>query len=271
MAKIPEVRMRFSELLDYKKKFDVYEFGQAQDIKLYDDSVPKETVIEEFNKTKAINEIYEASLKVIDHIAVEDRYGIIFEHVEGDSALSQAELEPSLAEDLVIESVAIQVKMHRTIAKNLPPQKTYFKNEINKCEVISDAVKSELLDLVKTLPTAEMLCHGNFHLDNVFNNGQVKIFGFEKAYKGHPISDVASTCLIYEIPRTFTGGSEAANMILENKQVDTRDTYLQAYETMTQMDLSLLNQYKRIAAVLRLNEDKDGERDFLLKIINNDA
>jgi len=263
--------MRFSELLDYSKSFEVYEFDDTKDIKLYEDTVSQDAVLNEYNKTKIINRLYEASIKVIDHIAVEDKYGIIFEHVPADSILYLIESDPAQSVDLVLETVVEQVKMHRIIAKELISQKDYFNHAINQCELLSEDIKIKLRKLSNDLPDAHMLCHGNFHLDNVFKAEELKVFGFENAYKGHPISDVAKTCLLYEIPRTLKDGSDTVNKVLESKQEETVESYLQAYKALTNMDLSLLKYYKQLVAVVRLNEHKKGEEDFLLKIINDDA
>lgn len=261
--------MKFGELLDSYRKYEIYEYGDNQQVKLYKDSVNRSMIEEEYQLSKVIQDKFSLVVEIKDLVEVEDRLGIVIDKSEAESLLFKLENDPLKLEALGKTFAEVHVALHQTTGLDIRSQETFFLDHINKCQYLSQDVKENLIAGLKDLPDGQNLCHGNYHLNNVLINDHYHVMDFDKAYKGHPMSDVAKACIILDVPRQLDGATHFFNEELIKLKQKMMQVYLDSYKSLATYDEDILAQFLRYAAVVRLNENIEIEREWLLNIITN--
>lgn len=262
--------MQKGDLLDLQTGYDRYNFGNEYYLKLYEEHVERKWIEAEYYKANYINSIYEKCIVAKEIVEVEGRVGIVYPKIKGNTVLYLFETNDISVEIEAQKFAAIHAKMHAVKCYELLDQTHYYKDQIQKCDYITKEDKIDLLKRLKELPEKELLCHGNFHVNNVLlTKGGYKILDVSHAYKGHPMSDVAKACLIMDVPRPIEG----ATHILQEEMIKLRSRmimlYLESYKEYGDYDEDLCAEFYRFAAVDRLNEHHEHEKEWLLHIIKD--
>jgi aminoglycoside phosphotransferase (APT) family kinase protein len=83
----------------------------------------------------------------------------------------------------------------------LPSQREELSRQIRGPAALSDAQKAGALAALERLPDGDAVCHNDLHLNNVVvtpSRGPV-VIDWILAAQGHPLSDVARTCLLLRL------------------------------------------------------------------------
>ncbi len=262
--------MKIGELLVINTEYDYYDFGEDHYVKLFEESYDREKIINEFEKSIYINSVFSNCLKGNEIVELDDRTGIVYKNEAGETFLYLME-EADISIDIEAEKFAsIHAGMHHIKCDNLIDQKSFFENQINACEDITLDDKDNLIHLLNKLPTGETLCHGNYHLNNVLlNDKEYKMLDVGYAYKGHPMSDVAKSCIILDVPRYLSGASQLFQEELIKIRIKFMSLYLEYYQKFAPFDEELCLQFYKLAAVVRLNGKFENEKEWLLTVIRN--
>ncbi len=261
--------MKFGELLDRQIGYDIYDFGHQMYIKLFDEPVSYDWIKSEYEKSKVINEVYHATAHVDEIVQVETRHGITFVKEDGESLLYILEHEPLKLKEVTNIFAKTHAAIHQVHIDDIIDQKSYYKEQITTCKSLNQHEKDELLSLLESLPTDNVLCHGNYHLNNVITGKRLLTLGYGHAYKGHPMSDVAKACIIIEIPRRPEGASNIFIEELVKMKHQALLDYIEVYQSIADYDEVLLDKFLKLAAVSRLNEEIEYEEEWLLNIVRN--
>ncbi|MBI9015269.1 MAG: hypothetical protein JEZ08_23750 [Clostridiales bacterium] len=262
--------MKIGELLDVNTTYDIYDFGESYYVKLFEERYDRGKIISEFEKSIYINSVFNNCPKGKEVVELDDRTGIVYKKEVGETFLYLME-ESDISIDYEAERFAfIHAEMHKTKCDTLIDQKSFFTNHINICEDITDDEKQKLKVLLNELPTGENLCHGNYHLNNVLlNDKEYKILNIGSAYKGHPMSDVAKACIILDVPRYLSDASQLLQEELIKIRIKFMTLYLDYYQKCAPFDEDLCIKFYKLAAVVRLNEKIENEKEWLLNVIRN--
>jgi len=262
--------MKIGELLEINLEYDFYDFGENHCVKLFHENYDKDCINNEFEKSVYINSVFDNCLKGKEVVELDGRTGIVYRKVDGETFLYMIE-EKEINIAIQAERFAsIHAAMHHVKSEELIDQKSFFTTQINKCDDITQEDKDMLVRLLNDLPAGEFLCHGNYHLNSVLlKDDDYKLLNVGYAYKGHPMSDVAKSCVILDVPRYFDGASQLFQEELIKMRIQFMTLYLEHYKKLAPFDEELCLQFYKLVAVVRLNEKNEDEKEWLLNVIRN--
>lgn len=255
--------MKLSQVIGISLDADYYQYGDRL-IKLYHDDVERDKIEEIFHNQQHIAESYPEAARVIEIREVDNHVGIVLEAIKGKSMLSKMEDQPNDLMDFAEKFAEIHKMINKVDMTGIPNQLTYFSNHLARAP-IDNGLKLELLDFLNGERHFHNLCHGMFQPDKIVcNEDQYTIIDFDRAYLGNPISDVAMTHIILESPRV---PSEASDFLKEQIRY-SRQVFQKVYASEYHVDQEHYDKYRRLAAVVRLNDHIEEEETWLMSIIN---
>lgn len=170
----------------------VYEWGEDRVLKLFNQGYPHDAVEKEYRNAYAINPLDFAKPRTYGIITYENRTGIIYDKVEGESLLDRVLRTGDLRECAVY-----MANLHKSVLRNknsnVPSYKDFLMCSVGDASISPDK-KKDLISLIDKLPGGDTLCHGDFHPGNIIISG-------DKAY----LIDFMNICIgnyLYDIART---------------------------------------------------------------------
>lgn len=188
------------KLLGKGNTAEVLEYADGKVCKLFYEGYPREYVELEFQNAK---EMYHCEIRIPEPfqiVMLENRNGIIYEKIEGETLLS---LMRENAEKLE-EYLDTFVKLHLDIISH------HSKNVLSYKEYLTAMVKSKtanfqiILDKINALPDGDCILHGDFHPNNILivEDGTPVVIDFMNVCYGPALYDVART---YFLIKQFDG------------------------------------------------------------------
>ena len=179
------------KLLGKGNTAEVFEYADGKVCKLFYEGYPREYVELEFQNAK---DMYNSKIKIpepFQTVTVENRHGIIYEKIEGETLLNIMNADGENFE----EYLEIFVKLHQDIVS------WHTKNALSYKEYLTKMVKSKttdyriVLDKIKALPDDDCILHGDFHPNNILINkdGEPIVIDFMNVCYGPALYDVART------------------------------------------------------------------------------
>lgn len=190
--------MSKGKLIGVGNTAEIYEWQNDKVIKLFKSFYPKNSIEKEFINAQEISNYNFSKPKAYQIIEHENRFGIIYDKVQGVSLLSW------LIETNDIETCARHMsKLHKKILKckvsadntNIISYKEFLYENI----VHTQKLKGDILSALNLLPEGDTLCHGDFHPGNIFiDKGEEILIDFMNICKGHYLYDIARTIYLIE-------------------------------------------------------------------------
>jgi aminoglycoside phosphotransferase (APT) family kinase protein len=91
----------------------------------------------------------------------------------------------------------LHARMHACHPVGLPNQREQLQGKIQEARPLPEALKQAALTALAQLPDDSVLCHGDFHPDNiVLSTRGAVILDWTGAARGHALADVARTTLM---------------------------------------------------------------------------
>ncbi len=179
---------------------EVYAWGDGRALKLYYEGWPADEAEREAHKARVVYDSGAAAPAVDGVVTVDGRHGVVYERVDGLSLLNQTTAQPWTLIRSAHLLAELHAHMHTCRVSGLPSQRTRLEKEIRAAHPLSATLKHEALDALAQLPDDDVLCHGDFHPDNVVmsRRGPV-ILDWVTATSGHPLADVARTSLLMQM------------------------------------------------------------------------
>ncbi len=211
----------------------VYEWEEGKVLKLFYQGYPKEAVEGEFDNARAVSDMAFSKPKVHGLVNCQDRMGIIYDRVRGESLL-----------DWVLRTRDLQgcalhmAKLHKTILRNrisnVPNYKEFLKHNIKKAQSVDSKKQKEALQIVDKLPEGDTLCHGDFHPGNIFIlDMNTMVIDFMNVCRGDYLYDVARTIFLVEYT-LVPAEAEDREMLLKFKKA-LADLYLMQMNVTREM------------------------------------
>ena len=219
--------MSIGKLIGAGNTADVYEWGEGKVLKLFHQGYPNEAVENEFRNAMAIRAMNFAKPKAYEMISYEERKGIIYDRVEGESLL-----------DWIIKTGDVQkcavymAELHKSIISNriskVPNYKNFLKQHI-PIKLLSSDKQEEVLKMIEDLPEGNTLCHGDFHPGNILISGDnTYIIDFMNICHGDFLYDIARTVFLIEYTPVPA-------------EIDNRDTIISIRRQLTDLYLNQMN------------------------------
>ena len=109
-------------------------------------------------------------------------------------------------------------------------------NQFRATETEPNPAMEKLIEwLPNNIPKDDVttIAHGDFRLENlIFHPTEPRVIGildWELATLGHPMADLAFSCMIFHLPHGTPGGSGIGDLDLEGLNIPTEQSYLDAY------------------------------------------
>ncbi len=238
--------MNIGELIGVGYTADVYEWEKDKVLKLFYKDYSKEAIKKEYNNALAIREMDFLKPKAYDIISYDERRGIIYDNVRGESLL-----------DWVMKSGDVQQcalymsKLHKEIIKNeihdVPNYKEFLRDNIP--DILSPDEQNELLQRIGRLEEGSTLCHGDFHPGNILiSKGQLYVIDFMNVCHGNYLYDIARTVFLVEYTPVPPEADNRGEIMQFKKAL--ADMYLEQMNVTREM----IQEYLSIIIIVRKGE-----------------
>ncbi|OPJ63784.1 phosphotransferase [Clostridium oryzae] len=220
--------MRYGKLIGVGNTASVYEWGKDKVLKLFYADYPKEAIEIEFHNAMMIRNIDFAKPKAYEIIFYEERIGIIYDMVKGESLLDWV-----MKTGNVQECSVYMAKLHKTIIHNKVSDvlnyKDFLKSHIPNTPSVSLEKREEISQMIERLPEGNTLCHGDFHPGNILiSEEHTMVVDFMNVCHGYYLYDVARTVFLVEYTPV-------------PKQVGNRELLLRLKKTLADLYLIQMN------------------------------
>lgn len=164
-------------------------------------------------------------------VEIDGRRGIVFEYIQGPTLKKFVSSSPWALIQSAQEFADLHAEIHKHILPDLPPLKTELGRLIEESTTLPRELQRAALAVLHKLSDDTVLCHGDFHLNNVIiSSSRLIVLDWERACRGNPLADVAKTSLFLRL------GLLPANRITSGLIQSARLLFQQVY----------LNRYFRI-------------------------
>ncbi len=246
---------------------DVYEWGDNQVIKLYNDRIQTDWIHYEASVCRSVQEAGVPAPSVYEFVEVEGRRGLIYEKIIGTSLLKLIAADPSQSVQYAQEMARLHSSIHRCTTALLPRRQDRLEHFIRQSESTLGERTDRICRYLHSLPQGDSICHGDLHPDNILvTEERSYAIDWTEANIGDPMGDVARTSLMFQTPYNPTDIPDEA--LWQLKELLNR-TYLDEYYRLTGTGEAQLEPWVLPIAAARLRENIPGERDWLLGMINN--
>lgn len=190
--------MEYGKMIGVGNTATVYEWEKGKVLKFFYEGYGKEAVEREFHNARAIGNMDFAKPKAYKIIFCEERMGIIYDKVDGESLLDwvmrTGDLQGCAVYMATLHKVIIQNKI-----SNVANYKEFLKSNILNAPSYDLKKREEVLQMLDKLPDGETLCHGDFHPGNILiSEGHAKVIDFMNVCHGNFLYDVARTVFLVE-------------------------------------------------------------------------
>ena len=213
---------------------EIYSWDSEHVLKLFYDWVALESIE---NEARIASTIYKSGLpvpEVSEMVCVNERRGLIYQRVYGDSLYKAAQRKPWNVIRYLRRSAELHTKIHsHNISAGLPSQRQILERNIRTAVGLPSHLRAKALAALDAMPDGDQLCHGDFWGGNILMSprGEV-IIDWNRASYGNPLADLART-------------TNAAMAFLKTKQI--RRAFLSYGQSkLSQVKNSLLRTIVRV-------------------------
>ncbi len=186
-----------TQLIGEGNTAEVYSWKEGQILKLFRKEFPIGGIEKEFKVNKEVERLGLPIPKAEELVEHNDRAGIVYERVFGDSMLTMLRRQPWKTRKFVKHLVDLQYEIHQCKAKNLGSYRSALEWNITHTKALSDSTKQAILRRISQLPEGDVLCHGDFHPGNIIRSKEGYVtLDWMTAACGTPGMDVARTALL---------------------------------------------------------------------------
>ncbi len=247
---------------------EVLAWQDGQVLKLFYGWVPASVIEREVRAARIVSALDLPTPKLLGELNLDGRHGLVFERITGWSMLSVLGSKPWLCIKLARQFAELHARVHQQAVPELPSLKEALERTIHEMDSLPEEVKTAALARLLSLPEGGMLCHLDFHPDQVMltASGAV-VIDWMNARAGQPAADVAYTLIMLRIgnvPEPSWFKQQLTDLL---RGIFTR-TYLRHYlkvsPSMTQAEIIA---WTPLAVIARIADGVTGEKDSLLEML----
>jgi tRNA A-37 threonylcarbamoyl transferase component Bud32 len=245
--------------------------------KQFFDRVSRSSIENEYLKSKAVMHTGLPVPVILEKVIHNGQTALLYERINGSPLTMKLLNQPWTALNLINQMANLQVLMHDKEISSFPQQQDILQQKINLAKELSESEKSFIAERLSKLPTANSLCHGDFHPDNILldERGPV-IIDWADASQGNRLADLARTLVILQyggLPSGMKPFKRKAVLYVRNLLAGK---YLRSYRRSFHFSLDSLEEWILPIAAARLSENlpvSEKERLVMLvkQYIENDA
>jgi aminoglycoside phosphotransferase (APT) family kinase protein len=253
-------------LLGQGRTADIYAWGETQVLKLYHVGWPVATIEEEGRISRQVAQTGLPVPAVGEVLTIDDRTGIVFSRVTGPTLVQDFATHPWTVLRSVRLFTDLHLQMHAQVVPGLPSQRQQLRRLIGEADV-PEATRQEALQRLEELPDGQMLCHGDYHPENVLmTRAGAVIIDWFTASCGHPLADVACSSLLLqagELP-----DSPMSHWLLVSARAMVHRAYLRRYLRRSGVKAQEVAAWRLPIIVARIGHGIPEERDRMLQLLH---
>lgn len=239
--------MKYGKMIGIGNTACVYEWEEGKVLKLFNLNYPEASIEKEFHNAMVIADLDFAKPKVYEIISYEDKKGIIYDRVYGESLLDWV-----MKTGDVHKCASYMSTLHKAILKNkvsnIPNYKDFLKSSITNASLTIDK-HNEMLQMINTLADGDALCHGDFHPGNILLSGEeAYIIDFMNICCGNFLYDVARTVYLVEYTPVPENAADRDSLLQFKKALS--ETYLMQMNVTREM----IQDYLGVIVIARKGE-----------------
>ncbi len=237
----------------------VCEWGSDAVAKVPDDGVPSSWIRHESEFTEAVWRVGVPAHRPLGVEEANDAQFSLYERVDGPTLWMMIAEAPQLA----VHYGQLLGVLHARVLSSPPPVSLPRQTDRLHCKLrracaASGVSLAEVADAMPTTSRTVRLCHGDFHPGNIImsGDGPVIVDWFD-ACRGDAAGDIARTSLLLGAGRLNTEhvrhlpGHSAALLL------DVHDAYLSTVRGLMGIDVQLVERWRRVEAIARVDEGLD--------------
>lgn len=264
----------------------VFEYGDNQVIKIFRQKYDQHYVEEEYFRSMVAEQTglpvpknygicqvsgIDEEVEKSSHETLNGCYAYVQERIHGISLMKKIMENPTIEAcgDLIADMVALQVKMHEIEAGRLGlrNQREILHLFISWAPLLSEDEKRKMDELLDSLPDNKRICHGDYHMDNVFitEKGLVCIDWCDLTC-GNPMADLARSLLIFRcegLPDSIP--KEVVELTIRMRSV-CWDFYINAYQRFGGK-IDHLEEWLAVVAASRMFCEVDDNKQCMLRVV----
>ncbi|MFW9922571.1 MAG: aminoglycoside phosphotransferase family protein [Candidatus Thorarchaeota archaeon] len=262
------INLEIKRLIGRGRTADVFEIDETKVLKLYHKNYPLRIVQYEYNVNKFLQDQLQFIPKVFDLVEYEERPGIVFERIEGITLLEFLMNNPLRLFKVTKNFAKLHTEVHKCDFIGFMTQIEFLRNDIMRNKLLDEETKKKIVEKLEKLPTRTVLCHRDFHPDNIFKTSKgLIVIDWPTAVEGAPAGDVARTYFI------LGHGQPTGKLSLLDKikvklfQAITSRQYLKNYLKSSKISRKEIKEWELVTIAGRLSEGIPQEQDYILKRI----
>ncbi|MDP4145458.1 MAG: aminoglycoside phosphotransferase family protein [Bacillota bacterium] len=260
--------MEKGKLIGQGRTAEVFELEQDKILKLFRSGLPKTVIEKEYEISASICKKLDSVPKVYELLEIDNRSGIIYERISGKTMMKVIAIKPWRVKKEAQRLAELHKSIQRKVDFELPNCKTRLKDNISKTELLEDDVKARLYEYIDRLKDDNILCHGDFHPDNILiTKNKGIIIDWMTATEGNQLADIARTSVMFKfgvIPNKMFIERQIINFIRNKFYLE----YIKHYIKITGASIQQIEQWELPVAAARLTEwIPQNEKTALLKFI----
>ncbi len=245
---------------------EIYAWDHDRVLKLFREWCPPDWVDHEARIARAVHATGVRAPAVGGIVELDGRRGIVYERVYGPSMMQQLATKPWMFLQAAPLLAELHVAMHACLAPELPSLRQRLADKIRAAAPLSAGLKEAALNALDRLPDDNVLCHGDFHPDNVLMSQQGPvIIDWPDATRGHPLADVARSRLLMQVGGLPPGTGR--RWLIQSLRAMFRTLYLRRYFELRPASREQLAAWQLPVAAARLSEDIPEEREQVLELV----
>lgn len=241
--------MELSKVIGTGNTATVYDWEEGKVLKLFKQGYPEEAVEQEYRNAMAINHSNFLKPKAYNIISYDNRKGIIYDKIVGESLLDWVLRTSDLPGCAII-----MAELHKAIGQNkisdVPNYKEFLKHHLSNT-LLSIDQQNEINQRIEQLPEGDTLCHGDFHPGNILIlDGKAYVIDFMNICHGDFLYDVARTVYLVEYTPVAAEVSDSEKEMILFFKKSLTDLYLNEMNVTREM----IQDYLSIISIMRKGE-----------------
>jgi uncharacterized protein (TIGR02172 family) len=263
----------FGKLIGQGRTAEVYEYSTDKVIKLFRKGIPANAIKNEYRISLELYKKGFPVAKTFDFIEYSDRCGIVYEKINGISMLKYISSKPWKINAEARRLAELHKNIQQEIKIEIPDQKNRLKEDISRTELLPNEVKDKLYRYIDTLKGNNILCHGDFHPDNILISKEKEVvIDWMTATKGNPLADIARTSVIFKYAFIPEDKSFVEKKIINNTRNKFYSRYIKHYLQISNNSIEEIEQWELPVAAARLTEwVPENEKQILLNYVDGKA
>lgn len=263
------------ELMAQGRTAEIYHYANGLIFKLYRTGFSAEAVRNEFRITQRVYEKGVPVPRPVKRLDYATRTGIVFERFEGTTLLLLIMRQPEMLETLSANMAAYHAKLHtvQDESNTLPSQKEILKNAILRVSSLSEVERARLIHYLSELPEHRVICHGDYHPDNVMlskDGRQHCVIDWMTGMAGDPAGDVARTWVILKCGKLPDDTGDSVREGFEQARSYILQHYIAHYIEFSGITDEQIDVWKLPVAAARLDEGLSAsETEHLLQFVRD--